>query len=115
MKAIVTKYVGPTEKRGARIKVSAEGLPSVFDPYDSDVDAHDVSAHAFANKLGWLENGKYRLVRGGLPDGSMCHVLALDIVATIRDLFEQRREAIDSDDAVTRDLDILDQIETIVR
>ena len=33
MKAIITKYYGPTNPMGARIKATAEGVPALWLPY----------------------------------------------------------------------------------
>ena len=67
MKAIWTKYLGPTNFRGSRVKASAEGV-SVTVEYDNALnseDAHAVAALALCRKAGWPEN----LYRGGRPDG----------------------------------------------
>jgi len=77
MKAIVTKYLGPTNSRPSRIKASAEGVPSITVPYqhgDSD-GGHHFAAYTLADKYAWLGNDQYELVAGGLPDGSVAHVL----------------------------------------
>ena len=64
MQAITTKYLGPTDYRGARIKATCQaGSVTVPFPYeDSD---HDAAARALIAKLGW--GGQW--VSGGLPDG----------------------------------------------
>ena len=67
MKAIWTKYLGPTNYRGSRVKAEAEGV-SVTVPYDdggSSDDAHDRAAIALCAKMGWPGD----LIRGGRPDG----------------------------------------------
>lgn len=75
MKAILVKYCGPTNTRGSRWKVSAEGVPSRFyslenvKPDDGRYDA----AVVFACRMGWMCEG-VRLVGGGLPDGSTAYV-----------------------------------------
>ena len=66
MKAILTKYLGPTNVRGSRVKASAEGV-SVTIPYASELNAeraHDEAALALVRKMGWPGT----LVRGGRPD-----------------------------------------------
>ena len=67
MKAIETKYLGPTNFRGSRIKVT-DGDNSMIlgmnDALDVD-DNHDQAALAFFNDLGW--HGK--LIRGGTKRG----------------------------------------------
>lgn len=67
MKAIQTKYHGPTNTRGSRITASAEGVKSLSINYPhefSGMDAHAQAALALCKRHGW--NGK--LVGGGLKD-----------------------------------------------
>lgn len=67
MQAITTKFLGPTNHRGARIKASAQaGSVTVHYEYGADgVDgAHDIAAEALIRKLGWF--GTW--TRGGTPD-----------------------------------------------
>ena len=69
MKAIITKYCGPSNCKGSRIKAKAEGVPAIFISYPyalSGEDVHRKAAEELANKYGWLKD--YRLVGGGLPD-----------------------------------------------
>ena len=72
MQAIITKYIGPTNHRGARIKATASA-GSVTVPYDHAQD-HDepfrISARALCAKFGW----EFDHVSGGLPDGSIVWV-----------------------------------------
>lgn len=72
MQAIVTKYIGPTNHRGSRIKaVAAAG--SVTVPYEYGMDtqgAHRVAAAALCEKLDW----EFDHVAGDLPDGSTAWV-----------------------------------------
>jgi hypothetical protein len=69
MKAIQTRYYGPTNTRGARIKAWAEGVGSIFVPYpygrNDGQDAHQYAAECFSDRVGW-DNA---LVGGGLPNG----------------------------------------------
>lgn len=56
--AIVTKYLGPTNTRGGRIKAWAKsgGKLSVTIPYPHDLSlsqAHAAAAVALCDKLGW--------------------------------------------------------------
>lgn len=77
MKAIQTKYLGPTNTKGSRIKAWAEGVkPMTFAwGYSDDVDDnHKRAATVFANKHGWLLEQR-SLASGTLPNGDMCHVL----------------------------------------
>lgn len=65
--AIVTKYLGPTDCRGARIKATA-CAGSITVPYDyglSTQAAHGAAARALADKFGWVGN----MVGGSTPDG----------------------------------------------
>ena len=66
--AIVTKYIGPTNFRGARIKArAAAGTLTI--PYDHALNIeqnHAKAAKAFALKLKWP--GFW--VQGGMPDDS---------------------------------------------
>ena len=64
--AILTKYLGPTSSRGARVRAKAWG-GSVILPYDYALTAegnHDAAALALVTKLNW--RGAW--VVGGLPD-----------------------------------------------
>lgn len=73
MKAIVTKYLGPTHSRGSRIVATAEGGHRVTVPYDYGAsDPHVVAALELARKVGWTGE----LIEGGLPDGRSCFVFA---------------------------------------
>lgn len=69
MQAIQTKYLGPTDSRGSRIKATAGGGESITIPYPYEaregVDAHAIAARALADKLHWTGT----LVGGALPDG----------------------------------------------
>jgi len=69
--AITTKYLGPTNTRGSRIKATAAG-GSITIPYDNAGSAdssHAKAAKALADKLGW--DGLW--TAGGLPsqDGNV--------------------------------------------
>lgn len=66
MKAIMTKYQGPTNYRASRIKATDGDGNHVTVSYDHALGAtenHDVAALALARKMGWLKDGE-RLVRG---------------------------------------------------
>lgn len=58
MQAIITKYLGPTNYRGSRIKAMASSRgPYVVLPWDSalsQVDNHDFAAQELAAQLDWL-------------------------------------------------------------
>lgn len=66
--AIVTRYLGPTDFRGARIVANAGHGRRVIVPYRSDLeswDNHALAAQALCARLGWTG----RLVGGYLPRG----------------------------------------------
>ena len=68
MKAITTRYAGPTNHRGSRFIASAEGVSSVSIPYDYALDAyanHEKAAYALCRKYGWSG----RLIGGGTKKG----------------------------------------------
>lgn len=70
MKAIITKYLGPTNTKPSRISVKAEGVPTVRVSYDGTLDpygVHHKAASDFAARLGWLRDG-LTLVGGSTPD-----------------------------------------------
>jgi hypothetical protein len=69
MKSILTKYLGPTNVRGSRIKAS-DGDNAVIIGYRDELrseDAHAEAAKALCNKLNW--HGE--LCRGGLRKSRM--------------------------------------------
>ena len=68
MLAIETKYHGPTDFRGSRVSVKAEGCPRVTIEWDDALDAvanHDHAAIEFCHRRGWT--GK--LARGASVSG----------------------------------------------
>jgi len=72
MQAIITKWIGPTNHRGDRIKATASA-GSVTVPYERATNtegAHRVAAVAFCAKFGW----DFDHVSGDLPDGSLAWV-----------------------------------------
>lgn len=79
MQAIVTKYLGPTDHRGARIKARCDAA-TITIPWDDSLDVgdnHQRAATKLAHKLGWLDDMYGRMVRGSLPDaicGGYCFV-----------------------------------------
>ena len=64
--AITTKFIGPTNFRGARInaKAAAGSLTVGYEHGLNISDNHAMAAQALAEKLGW--EGEY--FQGGLPD-----------------------------------------------
>lgn len=78
MQAILTKYLGPTNTKGSRIKAScASGSIIIPYPYEFDVTmAHNYAAQCLVNKLGWNSQYYGELITGQLPSGDYCHVFA---------------------------------------
>lgn len=73
MVAITTKYFGPTNTKGSRIKATANGnsITISFD-YSLDSEArHAKAARALCDKMGW-EN---KLIAGGLDAGNYVFVM----------------------------------------
>lgn len=73
VQAIVTKYLGPTNSRGARIKATAAaGSQTVYYDHSLNIEAnHARSAKQLAMKFGWT--GSY--YQGGMPgDSGYCFV-----------------------------------------
>tara|TARA_R110000868_G_scaffold52456_1_gene165687 strand:- start:121 stop:378 length:258 start_codon:yes stop_codon:yes gene_type:complete len=77
MQAIVTKYLGPTYRRGSRVKATAQvGSLTLSWDYALNSDAnHRAAALALANKYKWLDHCD--LSEGGsLPTGNgECFIL----------------------------------------
>ena len=74
MQAIVTKFLGATNTRPARIKATA-AAGSITIPYEyglTEDNCHRAAALQLISKLGWQGD----IVTGGLPDGSYCHVFS---------------------------------------
>lgn len=73
MQAIKTRYLGPTNYRGARIKASAQaGSVTVSYDYALNIDAnHKAAAQALIDKMDWC----FTFSSGVLPGGDWCHVL----------------------------------------
>ncbi len=55
--AITTKYIGPTNTRGSRVKAQADAgsLTLSWDDALSIEENHSRAAHALANKYKWLD------------------------------------------------------------
>lgn len=76
MKAIVTKYLGPTNSRSGRIKASAEGVKSIYVSYGTERnrdEEHIAAACELANTFDWLR-APWMLASGTMPNGEYCHV-----------------------------------------
>ena len=67
--AIETKYYGPTNTRGSKIIATTANGQRLSMPYDHSGNEHERAAHALATKMGWLEDGKFRLVGGSTKSG----------------------------------------------
>lgn len=74
MQAIQTKYIGPTNFRGSRVKAScAAGSITLGWLSELDTDGnHRHAAETLWKQLGW--NKKNKLLGGGLKDGSQVWV-----------------------------------------
>jgi hypothetical protein len=88
--AIVTKYLGPTDRRGSRVKASCEAgtITLVWDDALSSSGNHEAVACALAVKLTWaidLAHFRRKYAAGGLPSGAgNVFVDASEILATAR-------------------------------
>lgn len=77
MKSIITKYLGPGNVRGSRMKATAAGGCSKTVPYDDALTQdgnHAAAAQALATQLGW--RGTW--VRGYLEDATVFVLLTGD-------------------------------------
>ena len=72
--AIVTKFLGPTNSKGARIKAYASGArPTVTIPWDHEWSSernHEFAAKILKERLGWTGV----LQAGSLSPGQVVHV-----------------------------------------
>lgn len=74
MVAITTKYLGPTNTKGSRIKASAGRGREVTISYDHALGqeaCHAKAARALMTKMGWPN----KLVAGGLKNGGYVFVM----------------------------------------
>ena len=95
MQAIVTKYLGPTNSRGPRIKARCDA-GSIEVPYDhaeSEEAAHALAAMELVRKLGWTYKAGYmgHWVTGSLPqkDADFYTFVYVDGRAAYADTFGQ--------------------------
>lgn len=68
MKAIVTKYHGPTNTKGSRISASDEDGNKVSIPYPHELSGeavHRAAAAALCAKMGWTGELAGRSLKGG--------------------------------------------------
>lgn len=78
MQAIVTKFLPPTNHRGARIVASAQAGRMVL-PWRDELDVsenHYQAMRAFVERWAWDEGRAW--VTGVLPSGEYCHVAVVD-------------------------------------
>lgn len=70
LQAITTRYLGPTNTRGARVKATCEaGTHTVpYDPALSAFENHAAAARALVAILGWIDDPA-RHTFGALRDG----------------------------------------------
>lgn len=78
MQAILTKYLGPTNTKGSRIKAScAKGSIIIPYPHEFDVTtAHNFAANRLSEVMEWDNQYYGELITGQLPSGDYCHVFA---------------------------------------
>jgi hypothetical protein len=76
MQAIQTKYFGPTNNRGSRIKAfCAAGSITISYPYELSGQAcHRAAADTLIKKLGWIESSYGELIGGQLKSGDYVFV-----------------------------------------
>lgn len=75
--AIVTKYIGPTDTKGSRIKATCSS-GSLTIPYPHELsgdDVHRKAAETLVAKMGWM--GYENMLVGGMPDGGCVFVADL--------------------------------------
>lgn len=78
MQAISTKYCGPTNTRGGRIRASAQA-GYIYVPWDHSLgidENHARAAQEYCKRKGWVGPYYSPLVSGGLADGSSVHVFS---------------------------------------
>ena len=68
MKAIQIKYMGPTNTKGARWKVWAEGAPAKYYDRDYELDV-DIDAINCAGKYAMSHGWNHSQALGTLPNG----------------------------------------------
>jgi hypothetical protein len=80
MQAIITKYFGPTNSRGSRIKATcASGSVTISYPYELSGQAcHRAAADALVQKMDWTDSHYGGLLGGQLPSGEYVFVFNND-------------------------------------
>lgn len=69
MIAILTKYLGPTDNRSSRVRVTTSNGHRLIVPWDDNLNAdenHRAAAFKLCNKMGWTGD----LASGGPKDGA---------------------------------------------
>lgn len=72
MQAIITKWLGPTDTRGSRIKVKCQA-GSIVVSWDDGLgveENHKAAAAVLIKKLGWDADCYGKWSAGALPDGT---------------------------------------------
>ena len=78
MQAIITKYLGCTDKLGSRVKAICEAGRLTM-PWDDSLNIeenHHAAAVALAHKLGWDTEFYGDLISGGMAGSGYCHVFS---------------------------------------
>jgi hypothetical protein len=77
MIAIQTRYLGPTNHRGARIKAwtDSRSITVHWNHRLSSSDNHQAAAQQLLDRMDYGES--FALTSGTLPDGNGCHVLTM--------------------------------------
>ena len=81
MKAIETKYLGPTNYSGSRIKATDNDGNSVTMPYDYELNSYEnyrLAAIELCRKMNWKGN-----ISGGYTKKGMVWVFVRDIYAIV--------------------------------
>ena len=72
MQAITTKFLGPTNTKGQRVKATCAAR-SIIVSWDYGLNPdenHDAAAQELVRVMGWDKACYGHIVGGGLPDGS---------------------------------------------
>lgn len=76
-KAIIARYVGPTNTKPSRIAVWAEGCPRKYYSMDYSLSVDDnfqAAATAYRTERGWRNNGS-RLIAGSINSSDVAFVM----------------------------------------
>lgn len=71
MQAITTKYIGPTNTKGSRVKATTESGVSITLSWDSSLNSdenHVRAAKRLCSKMDWLMDGE-KLIGGHIEHG----------------------------------------------